>query len=432
MCAFLFRRFVGRVPAIAISASLAVMAMTAAGQTAKESAAHDWPQFLGPGRSGISPATGLLGTWPEEGPKEVWRASGGVGMSGLAIAGNRLVTLVQREGKQWLVCLDSQSGQPTWQTALAPEYKNGQGDGPRATPTIAGEQVLAFTGEGILAAANLTDGKIQWSKNVVQELKGKVADYGMASSPLVVGDLVVVIAGAPQACVVAYRRSTGEKVWATGQDATGYSSPVLLDVGGKRQIVVFTGSSAIGLVPETGKPLWRYPYETDYDCNIAAPVAVDGNVLISSGENHGSVLLKLVPQGEEFSVEEVWKSNGTSSVLRSEWQTPILLDGHLYGLDNIGSAGPVTHLTCVKAATGERAWQQPRFGKSNMIAADGKLLFSTMAGELVMVQATPGGFQELGRKQVLGATRQAPSLAGGRVYLRDDKEIVCLELRAPQ
>jgi outer membrane protein assembly factor BamB len=141
------------------------------------------------------------------------------------------------------------------------------------------------------------------------------------------------------------------------------------------------------------------------------------------------VLLKLVPQGDKFAVEEVWKSQGTSSVLRSEWQTPILLDGYLYGLDNVGSAGPVTHLTCIKALTGERVWQQPRFGKSNLIAADGKLYFSTMAGELVMVRATPKGFEELGRKQILGATRQAPSLANGLLYLRDDREIVCLDIR---
>jgi outer membrane protein assembly factor BamB len=118
--------------------------------------------------------------------------------------------------------------------------------------------------------------------------------------------------------------------------------------------------------------------------------------------------------------------------MRNEWQTSVLIDGHLYGLDNVGSAGPVTHLTCLKAATGERVWQQPRFGKANLIAADGKLLFSTMAGEVVMVRATPAGFQELGRKQVLGATRQAPALAGGRLYLRDDKEIVCLEIKPPQ
>jgi outer membrane protein assembly factor BamB len=405
------------------------LAASAAAQSPKTPASGDWPQFLGPDRNGVALATGLLNTWPDDGPKEIWRATGGVGMSGLAVTSGRLVTLVQKEGQQWLVCLDAENGKPLWQTALAPEYKNPQGDGPRATPTIIGNRVLAYTGEGILVAANLSDGKVAWSHNVVTELRGKVADYGMASSPLVVGDLVIVIAGAPQACVAAYRLVSGERAWAAGDDATGYSSPALLNVGGKSQLVVVTGSSALGLAPESGNILWRYPYKTDYDCNIAMPLAVEGHVLISSGENHGSVLLKLVPQGDKFTIEEVWQSQGTSSVLRSEWQTPILLDGHLYGLDNVGSAGTVTHLTCLKALTGERVWQQPRFGKANMIAADGKLIFSSMEGEIVLVGATPEGFQEVGRKQVLGKTRQAPALAGGLLYLRDDKEIVCLDMK---
>jgi outer membrane protein assembly factor BamB len=204
---------------------------------------------------------------------------------------------------------------------------------------------------------------------------------------------------------------------------------VLLNIGGRQQLVVFTGNAAVGLAPESGAVLWRYEYETDYECNIATPVAVNGQIFISSGENHGCALLKLKPQGDKFAVEEVWQSQGPQSVLRSEWQTPILLDGKLYGLDNIGSAGPVTHLTCIDAVTGERVWQQPRFGKANMIAADGKLFFSNMAGELVVVKASPAGYEEIGRKQVLGPTRQSPALANGLLYLRDDKEIVCLDVR---
>jgi outer membrane protein assembly factor BamB len=391
--------------------------------------ADEWPQFLGPTRSGISTETGLLDKWPAGGVKQVWRAAGGVASSGLAISRGRVVTLAQKDGKQWLIALDARSGKPQWETPLAAEYKNQQGNGPRATPTIVGDTVVAFTGDGTLAAAGLSDGKIAWSKNVVRELGGKIADYGMASSPLVAGDLVVVTAGAPQACVVAYRLKSGELIWKAGDDPAGYSSPVMLEVGGRRQIVVFTGGSALGLVPESGVILWRYPYETDYDCNIATPIAVDGNVFISAGENHGCVLLKLKPDGEKIAVEEIWKSQGPQSVLRCEWQTPILLDGKLYGLDNIGSAGPVTHLTCIDAANGKRLWQQTRFGKSNATAADGKLFFSTMAGELVVVRASPRAYEEIGRQPVLGPTRQAPALSNGLIYLRDDNEIVCLDVR---
>jgi outer membrane protein assembly factor BamB len=394
----------------------------------------DWPQFLGPARNGISAETGLIDKLPAGGPKVLWRTKGGVGMSGLAVVGNRALTLVQRDGQQWLIALDAKTGQPLWQSPLASEYSNQQGDGPRATPTIAGDRVFAFTGEGILAAVSLADGKPLWSHNVLAELKGKPADYGLASSPLVVGEQVIVIAGAPRATLAAYDAKNGQLAWSAGEDPAGYSSPALLTVGGQQQVVAFTGSSAIGVDPGKGTLLWRYPYVTDFDCNIAVPLAVDGKLFLSSGENHGCVLLSLAKgalakQGATLAPQEVWQSQGSQSVLRNEWQTSILLDGHLYGFDNVGSAGPVTHLTCVEAATGKRVWQKTRFGKGNLIAADGKLWISTMNGELVIVRATPKAYEELGRAEVIGPTRQAPSLAGGRLYLRDDAEIVCLDVR---
>jgi outer membrane protein assembly factor BamB len=389
----------------------------------------EWPQILGPHRNGISTESKLLDSWPTKGPKEVWRTAGGVGMSGLAISRGRLLTMVQNDGKQWLVAKDAQSGEPIWQTAIAPEYRNPMGNGPRGTPAIAGDQVFVFSGEGVLAAANFSDGKILWSHNVVKELQGQPAEYGMACSPLVVGDQVIVTAGAPQATVVAYDTKSGKLAWTAGDDVAGYSSPALLNVGGRPQIVVYTGSSVLGLTPGSGTILWRHPYPTNFDCNIATPLDVKGQVFISSGENHGSTLLALKPRGNKFDIEEVWASQGASSVLRNEWQTSILLDGHLYGMDNVGGAGPVTHLTCVKAATGERVWQKTRFGKGNLIAADGKLFISTMTGELVVVRASPANYDEIGRAAVIGSTRQAPALAGGLLYLRDNQEIICLDVR---
>ena len=394
--------------------------------------AGEWSQFLGPQRNGVSTETGLLEAWPQAGPREVWRVAGGVGMSGLAIRDGRLVTLVQRDGKQWLVAHDAQKGTALWQTELAPEYRNPMGDGPRGTPTIAGDRVFAFTGEGILAAVNFADGKLLWSHDVTAELNGEPAEYGMACSPLVVGELVVVSIGAPRASVAAFDAASGKRVWKAGDDPAGYSSPTLLTLGGRKQIVATTGVSVLGLAPQTGAVLWRYPFETNFNCNIAEPLAVDGRVFISAGEDHGSVLLALAPDGDQFGVDEVWSSLGPKSVLRSEWQTAVLLDGYLYGMDNLGGAGPITHLTCIKADTGERAWQKPRFGKGNLIAADGKLFLSTMKGELVVLRATPEKFDELGRSLVLGSTRQAPALAGGLLYMRDNAEIVCLDVRRPK
>jgi outer membrane protein assembly factor BamB len=230
--------------------------------------------------------------------------------------------------------------------------------------------------------------------------------------------------------VAAYDATSGKLAWTAGSgDLPGYSSPALLEVGGRPQIVVYTGSSALGLAPKTGAELWRYDYETDFGCNIATPLEFKGQVFISSGENHGSTLLSLKPAGNKFEPAEVWTSHGPKSVLRNEWQTSILQGGFLYGLDNVGGAGPVTHLTCVNAATGERMWQKPRFGKGNLIAAEGKLFFTMLSGELVIVKATPSAYEELGRTPVSGPTRQAPALAGGMLYLRDDAKIFCFDVR---
>ncbi|MEI8022100.1 MAG: PQQ-binding-like beta-propeller repeat protein, partial [Schlesneria sp.] len=378
---------------------------------------YDWPQFLGPNRNGISRETGLIEKWPAGGPQEVWRVSGGVGMSGLVISRGRVVTLVQKEGEQQLVSLDALTGKTVWEQPLVPEYHNGMGNGPRATPAISGELIFSYTGEGILTAVNFASGKIVWTHNVVEELGGQVADYGMASSPLVVDNRVHVTVGAPNATVAAFDATTGKLVWKSGDDPAGYSSPTLLNVGGRSQLVVYSGASVLGLSPDNGTLLWRHPYETNFDCNIVTPLAVKDQVFISSGENHGSVLLSLKPKGNKFEVGEVWKSQGPKSVLRNEWQTSILQDGFLYGFDNVGAAGPVTHLTCVNAATGERAWQELRFGKGNLIAADGKLFMTTMNGELVVAKISSKGYEEIGRSEVLKQTRQAPALSNGLLYL---------------
>ena len=350
-------------------------------------------------------------------------------MSGLAISRGRVLTMVQRDGKQWLVALNADKGDSLWKAEIASEYPNGMGDGPRATPAIAGDQVFVFTGDGVLAAVDLRDGKPQWSHHTLRELSGKEAEYGMACSPLLVNDLVVVTVGAPEATLVAYEAKSGKLRWKVGSDPAGYSSPALLEVGGRRQIVSFTGDSAIGVDPKAGSLLWRYPFKTNYECNIATPLAINGQVFLSAGENHGSVLLKLNPEGDKFQLTSTWESFGPSSVLRNEWQTSMLLDGYLYGMDNVGGAGPITHLTCVEAATGKRMWQQTRFGKGNLIAADAKLFITTMKGELVVVRATPQRYEEIGRTTILNSTRQAPALSNGRLYMRDDEKIVCVDVR---
>lgn len=390
--------------------------------------ADEWPGFLGARRDGISDEKGLIDAIPADGPKTIWRVPGGVGMSAVAVADGLAITSWNDNGKQWLVALDAATGKEAWKTPLNAAYENGQGNGPRATPTIAGERVFAFSGEGILVAVSRTEGKILWQVDAVGDAEAKPSDYGMASSPLVVAEQVIVHVGGATGAIAAFSIADGKPVWKASAGSAGYSSPTLLAIDGMETIVSVTGTEVVGLRPGSGKELWRFPFETDFGCNTATPIVVDGGVFVSAGENQGSVLIDLEPEGDRYAPRARWESLGPKSLMRNEWQTSIVIGDHLYGFDNVGAAGPVTHLVCLEAKTGREAWRKSRFGKGNMVFADGKLWITTFEGELVLARATPEGYEELGRAELLGRTRQTLTIAGGRGYIRDDREVLCIGL----
>ncbi len=399
---------------------------------AEHANAGDWAQFLGPDRNGVSAETGLIGVWPATGPKIIWRAPLGVSMSGIAVAKGTAFTMFQDETSQYVVCLNAADGKERWRTPVAPAYENAMGHGPRATPTVADDHVFAFTGEGILVALKADDGKPLWTVNVPKVLSGKPNEYGVSCSPLVTGSHVIVHSGTKTAAVAAFGIADGKLAWKVGSGNAGYSSPVLMSLNGETQIVSLTGFGAIGMEPGSGKELWSFPFPTEYDCNTASPVRLDDqHVLVSAGENHGSVVLAVKPDKSGNAVEEVWSSLGKDSQLRAEWQTPVVHDGHLYGLDNQGGAGPITNLVCLRLKDHRTVWQKNRFGKSNLILADGKLFLTTMEGEVVIVEASPKEFRELSRATIMETTRQAPALADGRLFVRDDQEVVCIDVKAP-
>lgn len=390
--------------------------------------AEDWHQFLGDHRNGTSSETELIDSIDDQTPEVVWRVPGGIGMSAVAIADGHAITMWNSGKKQVLVSLDAKTGQARWKTPVAPAYENSMGDGPRATPTIAGDVVYAYTGEGLLVAADLKSGRVIWQSDAVRLNRATPSEYGMSASPLVVDGRVIVHVGGAQSAINAYDSKTGKQVWSAGSGAAGYSSPTLLELDGTSQVVSFIGSGVLGIAPSTGEVLWTYPFKTPYDCNTASPIKIDGGVFISAGENHGCALLDVKKQGVRFEVTPRWDSVQTKSVMRNEWQTSIVVDGYLYGFDNVGSAGPISHLSCIKAETGDPVWQETRFGKGNLTFADGKLWITTMKGELVMAPASPEGYQERGRIKLFGKTRQSISIADGYGYIRDDREVLCIKL----
>lgn len=388
-----------------------------------------WPQFLGPNGDGKSPEQGLVDSFPSGGASVVWRVPGGVGMSAVAVAEGIAVTSWNEGPSQVLVALDANTGKQKWKSTIGRQYKNGQGNGPRATPTFYKNRIYAFTGDGVLCAVEPKTGDVLWSVNCMDDVNTRPSEYGMASSPLVVNDAIIVHVGAANAAVAAYGLD-GRRRWTAGKGPAGYSTPTLLKLNGVEHLVCFTAMGVYGLDPATGAERWSYPFRTPYDCNTASPISVDGKLFVSAGENHGCVMLDVMQSGANFQVKEAWASVDSKSVMRNEWQTSISHNGYLYGFDNVGSAGPVSHFTCVDAKTGKMQWQRTRFGKGNLVFADGKLWITMMNGELIIVSATPDAYQELGRSRLFGKTRQSLSIANGHGFIRDDKEVVCIKLTA--
>ena len=391
--------------------------------------ADDWPQFLGPDRNGVSTETDLIDTWPATGPEVLLRTPLGVSMSGVSVSNGAAFTMFQDETSQYVVCLNAADGKERWRTPVAPKYENAMGHGPRATPTVLDGSIFAFTGEGILVALKAENGTQIWSTNVPILLNGKPNEYGVSCSPLVTGNRVVVHSGTEAAAVAAFGVTDGKLEWQAGRGNAGYSSPVLMSLNGEKQIVSLTATDAIGIDPNSGQELWSFPFPTNYDCNTASPVQLnDQHLLISAGENHGSAILAVETDKDHATAQEVWSSLGKDSQLRAEWQTPVIHDGHMYGLDNQGGAGPITNLVCIRLEDHKTMWQKNRFGKSNLILADGKLFLTTMEGEVVIVEASPKEFHELSRATIMETTRQAPALANGHLFVRDDKEVICIDV----
>lgn len=376
----------------------------------------DWPQWRGPDRDGISVETGLLHTWPPEGPREIWRSPLGEGYSGIAVVGERLFTLFQTDA-EYLVALDSTSGEELWRTRSDAPYSSSQGDGPRGTPTVHDGMVYSVGSSGAVLAVEEVSGRLAWTRHLVKDLGGTSPEWAYATSPLVVGELLLVEPGGEeQGTLAALDRTTGELAWRTFKDKAGYSSAILTDMNGTQQIIHFSGTHLISARPADGKLLWSVPWETSYDVNAATPIFIPPNrVFVSSGYGVGGAVFEVSGESE---VSEVWKNRE----MKNQFSSSVYFEGHLYGFDD-------STFKCLNAANGEMLWRQRGLGRGSLILADGQLIVLGDKGQLVLVEATPEAYLETARAQVLkGKCWTSPSLSNGRLYLRNQKEIVCLDL----
>jgi outer membrane protein assembly factor BamB len=391
----------------------------------------DWPQWRGPRRDGTSPETGLLAAWPADGPKVLWKRPCGEGYSSLAVAGGRLFTLEMTDDGEAVVCWDAASGKDVWRVPYAAKYRSDQGGGPRSTPTVDGGRVYAVGGTGVFHCLDAATGKVEWRHDLLEDFGAKNLQWGVSYSPLVEGDLVFTNPGAPGGnSVAAFDKHDGRLVWKKLDDAAGYSSPIAVTAAGVPQVVFFTGEALVGLSPADGTLYWRFPWVTSFGVNAATPLAfrardgdrVNDYLFISSGYDKGCALLKLVAgSGAVPDVKTVY----TGNQMRNHFSSPVRSGGYLYGFDD-------DRLACLDLRTGKVVWTQKGFQKGSLLLADGHLIVLGEKGDLALAEATPEGYREKARFRL---TRRlcwsVPVLAGGRLYVRDQNDAYCLDLRRP-
>ncbi len=380
----------------------------------------DWPSFRGAQRNGVSTETGLRTPWPEAGLQPRWSIPLGEGYASIAVAGGRLFTLFAEGEKEYLVSLQPVDGKILWKTPLGAKVETEFGNGPRSTPAVAGDTVYAVGSDMILRAAAIQDGAVRWQVDLAKEFGARPLRWGISTSPLVDGDLVLLEVGAGEGKgVAALDAATGKSRWTALTSGGSYGSPIAVTLGGVRQyIVAATASRQVVAVNREGQTLWSYDWAGG---TMAMPLLVgDNQLFVSASEDVGGVLLRIDQKDGRFTVEEVWRNRE----MKNHFSSSLAYGGYIYGFDG-------ATLKCLDAATGERQWVQRGLGKGSLIAADGHLIVLSDRGKLVLAKATPEGFQEAGSFQVLeGKTWTAPVLAGGNLYLRDHQKLVCFDARA--
>ena len=384
--------------------------------------AGDWPRFRGAKQDGISPETGLPRTWPEGGPRVVWKRAIGEGYSGMSVADERLYTQDSDEKTEFVLALDAATGKEIWRVPIGDKLVDPMGNGPRGTPTVDDKTIYALGSMGRLAALQAEDGKILWTVELTHTFGAKRPTWGYSGSPLIDGDLLVLeVGGTEKRGIVAFEKATGKVRWGAKEGDAAYSTPVLMTIGGIRQYVTArrAGPETVSLLPD-GTLHWTHPGPPTV---IVSPLFIPPDkVYVSAGDDGGAILFRVKTEGGKATTEELWKTRG----MKNHFHHAVLVDEHLYGFDN-------ATFKCISVATGEQTWAQRGLGKGSLLAtADGLLIVLSDRGKLLLVEATPESYKELASFQAMeGKAWTSPTLAHGKVYLRDEDEMIALDLRSP-
>lgn len=391
-------------------------------------AAADWPGWRGPHRDGLTPET--LPARLETAPAALWRQPVGHGYASPIVVRGRVVVLDEKGGQETAHALDAATGKVVWSTSYAPAWADEFEPGPRCTPLSDGERVYVQSAKGEMACLALQDGRRQWGVRFAdfgtvwiddrQGGAGAATRRGHTGSPVLAGDRLIVQVGSAQgACLVAFERATGRELWRALNDLTTYSSPVVGRLAGVEQVVAATCEGLVGVAVADGRELWRQRFKTQANRNVLTPILADSQVYFAS-VNTGLRRENVQRSGDTLGSSTVWLKKDLGINL----STPVLVDGHLFGL------GARKDYLCVDASTGAVRWTQPGFGEVASTLTDGKiLLILDDRGEVHLAEARPDGWRETGRFQACGKTFSHPAWADGVLYVRDPREVVAYRLQ---
>ena len=385
--------------------------------------AADWPQWLGPRRDGSSTET--VAVW-KSAPKVLWTQVVGEGHSSPVIAGGKVFVFskVADKDDELLEAFDADTGKRLWgQTCRRGAFKGLYGNGPRGTPVVDNGKVYTFGITGVLTCMDAAEGSRLWEVETLKQYKADNLVFGVSGSPLIEGDRVLVNVGGKGASIVAFDKNTGKEVWKTLNDKASYSSPIAISQGNGRQTIFLTATGLVGLKPKDGSVVWQHPFKDAILESSTTPVLA-GDLLIGSSITLGTVGLKI----DGTKATQQWLDPS----LTCYFSTPVAVNRNVY----LVTGSLITQqasLHCIEAATGKKLWTRKEkvgaYHASLLRTGDNKLLLLEEPGNLVLLEPDPKEYRELARAKICGETWAHPALANGRLYVRDKKEIVCVELK---
>ena len=392
--------------------------------------ASDWPQWRGPKRDAKCTETGLLKEWPEGGPKLLWTTTEnlGAGFSTVSVAKGMIYTTGTIEKKEgWLFAFDT-DGKLKWKQNYGSEFRRFP-QASRTTPTVDGDRLYIMSGVGRAVCYDAKTGGQKWAVDTFEKFGGRQITWGIAESPLIIDDKVILTPGGPNAVMVALNKLTGETIWQTKGlgDKSAYVSPIRIKDEKKDLIVTVASDHIIGVRTNDGQLLWKHPYRGQCQAHINTPLYHDGQVYITSGYNAGGVMMKLSDDGE--TCEILWKDQA----LDTHHGGVILLDGHIYGT-SWANSNRMGNWVCLDWKTGDVKYDTRWECKGSMLYAEGHLYcYEEKGGTVGLVEATPKGFKVVSSFKVTQGEGQHwahPVIAHGRLYIRHGSKLMCYDIKA--